>query len=468
MAETTENTNDLERAFQKLSAKLTYYNTLFKYMDGDQPTVYSSSRLKEAFSNIDAKFNQNWCSVVVNAALDRMEITGFDIIDTASDARMKELWDNNQLGIESEEVHEAALVTHESFLIVWPDTTTKEIECYYNDPRLCHMFYDSENPRKKVMAAKWYVDEKYYYHMVLYYPDRLEYYKTVKAFKDQPPKDSKPFARDVSVDGGQASNPYGVIPVFHFRINRRSNIGELSNILPLQDAINKLLADMMVAAEYGAFKQRWIISNSDTSDLKNSPNEIWEIPAGDGSSQETQVGEFAGTRLDNYLEAMDKLANSISIISRTPKHYFYNTGSALSGEALIAMEAPLNKKVSKFTESLGAVWTEVAQFMLRLSDIAVTQDKITPIWLPVTSTQPLTEAQTMNLTVATGVPLFTYLKQHGWSDTQLKDLEQGMVEEQKRKNKLGQMVLNTLRNQDSQSNEAIVSNGALDGSAVTR
>ena len=47
-------------------------------------------------------------------------------------------------------------------------------------------------------------------------------------------------------------------------------------MIPLQNAINKLVTDLMVAAEYGAFMQRWIISNADTSSLKNAPNEIWE------------------------------------------------------------------------------------------------------------------------------------------------------------------------------------------------
>ena len=39
---------DLQRAFAALTAKLGSYNTLFAYADGDQPTVYSTARLREA------------------------------------------------------------------------------------------------------------------------------------------------------------------------------------------------------------------------------------------------------------------------------------------------------------------------------------------------------------------------------------------------------------------------------------
>ncbi|NIS83046.1 MAG: phage portal protein, partial [Anaerolineales bacterium] len=128
------------------------------------------------------------------------------------------------------------------------------------------------------------------------------------------------------------------------------------SILDLQDAVNKLLADMMVAAEFGAFKQRWIISYSDPGNMRNAPNEIWALPAGDGAGQQTQVGEFGVTELDNFYDAIDRLATAIGIISRTPRHYFYQQGGDPSGEALIAMEAPLNKKITRHIERFTIVW----------------------------------------------------------------------------------------------------------------
>jgi adenylate cyclase len=49
------------------------------------------------------------------------------------------------------------------------------------------------------------------------------------------------------------------------------------------------------------------------------------------------------TTLANALTAIDKMASTIAIITRTPKHYFYSQGGDPSSEALIAMEAPLNQ-----------------------------------------------------------------------------------------------------------------------------
>ena len=294
---------DLKLAFEALNGKTIWYSTLMKYAEGDQPIVYSTERLRTTFQNINARFCQNWCSVVVNSVNDRLVLQGWDTGDETTNKLLSDLWSEQHLMIESDDAHWAALVTHESFIIVWPDEETKQPEVYYNDPRLCHVFYKSENPRLKRFAAKWFIDEDKYCRMTLYYPDRLEYYRADKAGT---PSNAEAF---IPENPSSAANPYGVVPVFHLRMKRRSTAGELVDIISLQDAVNKLLADMMVAAEYGAFKQRWIISNSETSDLKNAPNIVWEIPAGDGIGQGSSVGQFEATDLGVFLTAIDKLAN---------------------------------------------------------------------------------------------------------------------------------------------------------------
>lgn len=414
--------SDLKLAFEALSGKTAWYSTLRKYAEGDQPIVYSTERLRTAFQNINAKFCQNWCSVVVNSVNDRLVLQGWDTGNETTNKLLSDLWSKQHLMIESDDAHWDAFVTHESFVIVWPDEDTKQPEVYYNDSRLCHVFYNSENPRTKRFAAKWFMDDDGYCRLILYYPDRLEYYK---ADKVGAPTNAGTFLPE---NPASAANPYGEIPVFHLRMKRRSTAGELVDIISLQDAINKLLADMMVAAEYGAFKQRWIISSSDTGDLKNSPDLIWEIPAGDGIGQGSSVGQFEATDLGVFLSAIDKLANSIAIISRTPKHYFYSAGGQVSGEALIAMEAPLNKKAKSRQEAFGVVWQEVAAFILKIFQYEVEESEIVTLWGTIENVQPVTQAQARQLGVQVLIPLTTLLKREGWSK---RDLEQMELDRQK-------------------------------------
>ncbi len=417
--------SDLEKAFNALSGKQAAYSLLWDYYDGDHPLVYSTSRLRDVFKGINARFTQNWCAVVIDAMLDRINLLRF-VVEGNKEATdlMSRLWTDTGLALEEYDVHVASLVTGESFVIVWKDDENP-VQAYYNDPRQCHVFYDPENPRRPVLAAKWWIGEDERRYITLYYPDRLEYY--VSRGKHDQVQNASGFE---PLGEGQAVNPFGAIPVFHFRRERRAVKSELTNAVFLQDAVNKLLADMMIAAEFGAFKQRYVISAAEIDTvLKNSPNEIWELPGGDGTAQGTQVGEFGATDLRNYLDAIDKLATSIAIITRTPKHYFFAQGGDPSGEALIAMEAPLNKKTSLATERLGDSWKQVAAFVLKLANVEVPVGAITPVFDAIETVQPLTQAQIRNTNRAAGLPLRTILKREGWSDEQLAEMEDDMNKE---------------------------------------
>lgn len=434
---------DLKKAFAALSGKQNPYNELFSYMDGNQPLKYSTIRLQEAFRTINVHFQQNWCEVVIQSTLDRMQLAGWDASDKAANDILDEAWNELQINLEAMETHNAALVAGEAFIICWMDDEDQP-EVYFNDPRLCAMFYDEEKPREKAFAAKWWADGQKYTHITLYYADRLEYYVT-RGASDLLPLKADEF---VPAEIPQAPNPYGVIPVFHYRTSRRGNGSELKNVISLQDAINKLFADMMVSAEYSAFRQRYIISESDTSTLKNAPNEIWEI-----KDTESKVGEFPAGGLDVFLEAIDKIVASISVITRTPKHYFFQAGGEISGDALIAMEAPLNKKVEQIEAVFSSTWKELAVFLLELYGVkGYKPSDITPLWKPIESIQPFAKAQTRQLAVASGIPLVTAVRREGWSQAEIEELVKDQEEEKKKQTTLAKALLEQARVEQEQRN----------------
>lgn len=436
--------SDLKRAFEALKNKNLPYTQLWEYYEGIQPLRYSTARLQEAFRNINARFNQNWCAVVVDAVLDRLNFKGWDAANEADNQTLDAIFSRQRLSLDAYDAHQAALVCHEAYIIAWKDGD-EAAQAWYNDPRLCHMFYRADNPKAKDFAAKWWRDEAAGgYRMNLYYPDRIEHYfakgkslpGTYSAFKPDP-------------ENEREDNPTGEIPVFHLRVNRRGT-GELQNVISTQDAVNKLTADMMVAAEYGAFRQRWIISNSDTDSLKNAPNEIWSIPAGDGQGQQTSVGQFDATDLDNYLKAIDKLAAAIAIITRTPKHYLFEAGANLSGEALLAMEAPLVKKTEQRQEAFTPTWQELGAFLLKLETGRVVHpEDISVVWEPAPSIQPLTEAMTRKTAVEAGVPLETQLRWEGKDKGEIEAMRTERAAEQAEQAKtLATALLNQQRNFD--------------------
>lgn len=431
--------NDLERAFKALSGKLGTYNQLFDYFDGEQPLRFSTERLREAFGNIDVKFVQNWCAVVVNATLDRLTLKGFDAGKSTVNNAVDALWNENHLRLDSMDVHKSALVAGEGFIIAWKGD--KGLDVYHNDPRLVHVFYEAARPKVKRFAAKWYVDENEVYHMTLYYKDKLKYFDSIKKGIPSGANDFK------AAKTAEAKNPFEEIPVFHFKAG-----SDIEQILELQDAVNKLFNDMMVTAEFSAFPQRYVISNADTSTLKNGPNKVWDIPAGDGIGQQSSAGQFGQATLDGYLKAIQDLVNNIGIITRTPKHYLMDVGSGISGDALIAMEAPLVKKVEQLQERFGVVWKELGAFLLKLDGQNVDEKDLVPVWGQVRSSQPLAQAQAIQFEYSATVPLETSLRHAGWSTEEIQQMRKDKADAKKEQTAMAQALLEKMRLEQEQRN----------------
>ncbi len=447
---------DLELAYKTLKAKAINLSKYFGYYDGDQPLLYTAKRLEEIFKGVDAVFVENWCSVVIDAVKDRINLR---TVQTPNPEAWSEIWEGSELALESDDVHEAALVAGESFLITWPDEDGTA-QAYYNDPRLCHVWYQAENPRLKRFAAKWWVTDEGTMQMTLYYPDRLEYYETKKK------AENVTAATAFEPMGDSAANPYNEIPVWHFRTgSRRMAMSDLKNVIPIQNGINKLLTDMMVAAEYGAFKQRYVISNADAlGKLKNAPNEVWSIPAGDGIGQQTMVGQFDVTPLKNYLDAIDNMAGSLSTITRTPKHYFFSIGSNLSGESLIAMEAPLNKKAQDRIDRFAPEWQKAAAFLLRIAGVNANTEEVMPVFDKPSMIQPRTEAETIKMQVDAGMALVTALRKNGWSDEDIAQMQRDkQAERSAEQTNLAQVLLEAERrfNQGGASGSSTAPSTAL-------
>jgi len=415
--------SDLQMAYEAIMAKRPAHTDAFAYYDGNQPLVYANERLRNIFKGNQVRFTENWCRLVVDAVKERIQIGDMTVPEDFQET-LHQIWADNHLTIVFDDVHEAALITGEAYLIVWPDAESGEVEIYYNDPRLCHAFYHQDHPRQMRMAAKmWVSEDDECYRMILYYPDHLEYYRTTQ--KAANVGTWQAFAPDdTEYPDGKAINPFGRIPVFHFKLRERFLQGDLYDVIPIQNGINKLLTDMMVAAEYGAFRQRWIISNADVSVLKNAPNEIWHIPAGDGMGQASQVGEFSPTDLSNYLDAVERLAADISRITRVPLHYFYTKGGYPSGDALVAMEAPLNFKVRDRIERFEPVWREAIAFALQISGADVTAQEVVVNWLNVQTIQPEAAAKIRLMDIQAGIPLEISLKREGWTQAEIDDLRE--------------------------------------------
>lgn len=434
---------DIEIAIRGMYERRLNHAKYWQYYDGDQRSKFISEKLKELYGSINTDlFTQNWCDVIVTSAKDRMCLDGWrasgdSVENQLADAALEALWDDLHLSIEADEIHEACLVVGEAFLMVWqgPDG---DICASFNDSRNCHVEYGGYSASDARFGAKVWRDPFGYHRLEMYYPDRFEYY--ISANSQDVTNDTLPAANDfrpvsysaatIAAQTGAdpatvvdvAPNTLGRIPLFHFRTGRRNPHGDFKKIIPLQDSVNTILNNMMVAAEAAAFPQRYAITNAGLDGLKSGAGRVWEIPAGDSTTEGTQVGQFQAAELGNYINALQSTVMAIASISRTPKHFFVGQGGDPSGEALIAMEAPLNKRVKSHIKRFSAVWEEVAAFLLELSGMPLATTDIDANYDKVESVLPITDSTVRKTNVDAGIPLVTVLRREGWSQSELDQL----------------------------------------------
>ena len=382
----------IDRAIDALTAKQGELNHFFNYYNGTAVVPLVSERLQEIYRNLTFVIAENWSAVVVDSTTDRIELMGAKGGDEGITAELKAIIDEVELLVEADEAHQAAIVGGESYVIVWKDPETDELECYYNDPRTCHIFYEANRPNVPRLAVKWWDgDEDGLRHIKFYTKERLI-------------EVTVPFKKEGGLSMGELSevsndeNPYKIIPVFHLRTKSRKSQSDLSNVMPIQDGINILLINMMVTAEFSAAPMKYVISNAEgIEDLVVAPNRIWNIPAGDGlpGTTGTTVGQFAASDLGNYLAAIAHGIDAISAISRTPRHYFYGSQLPPSGEALKTMEGPLVKKVRDRLQRFTPTWERLIAFLYLLKTgkkIEVATIEI--LWADPETVQPQQAAQT--------------------------------------------------------------------------
>ncbi len=370
--------NDINLALADLKARGPNYRLYEEYFNGKHRLTFATEKFRNAFGSLFQAFADNNCPGVVEPIADRLDLQGFTVESGPKDAAEQAwaVWQANRMDQRAGEVHLEALRAGDAYVIVWPDKDGKPV-IYPQRASAVTVHYDEEAVDQINWAAKAWLTEDKHVRLNMYYPDRIEKYITSNASQSATLPDKadafEPF--NVAGEAWPLRNEWGVVPVFHFPNN--SDIGhfgrsELKNVIPLQDALNKSLADMLVAMEFVALPQRWATGVEVQFDDDGKPIPPWQTGVdriiASGSS-ETKFGEFAQANLAQFIAVGDMLRLSISRVSRTPLHYMMlTTGQWPSGESLKTAEAPFVAKVKDRMVTFGNVWESVMMFCNRIQE----------------------------------------------------------------------------------------------------
>lgn len=423
------------------------YKLTRDYYEGKHRLVFADERFLTIFGTRFSAIRDNLCPAVVDAVADRLKVTGFatsaatqeNVTDggttrTRNDDPLAEhawqIWKRNRMPVRAREVHRESLITGDGYAIVWPDKAGRAaIWPHAADEMVVR--YSEQVPGELDFAVRIWSSQDGTQRANVFYPDHVERYKSRQARSWIEKGAAAVGLYDTLPQLGDVPNPYGRVPVFHFP-NRRlwqPGVSELDDVIPLQDALNKAVCDLIVSMEFSAFRQRWAtgieLEIDDDGKVKAPPF----VPGIDkvyaSEDPNSRFGDFAETDLEQFLKVQEDLRAEIARVSGTPLHYLFITrGDFPSGEAMKSAEARFTSKLEDQQDTKGDGWENAIAFALRIEDENVPDDlDIDAIW---DEASPRSESERLDGASkkrALGVSETQVLRELGYSDKRIEEMQ---------------------------------------------
>jgi hypothetical protein len=329
----------------------------------------------EIFREIGDRLEQvviAWPQLVVDSVEERLDPEGFRLPDEGeADDDLWRVWQENNLDEESQLGRVDALVMKRSYLAVGTNEDDADTPLITVESPL-EVFADIDPRTRKPRAVlRKYTDgadslvRQAETLATLYLPNETRHFSLDAGWKER--------------DGTRDEHKLGEVPVSPLvnraRLADRYGHSELSPILPLAHAANKIATDMMVAAEFVALPLRGIfgIGPGDLEDpngnkmtaLQAIMGRLLTIPEVDGAKE----FEFASANLSNFHETINQLAKLVaSIAGLPPQSLGFTTDNPASADAIRSAEARLVKRAERKQVAFGGTYEQTMRLVKRFQE----------------------------------------------------------------------------------------------------
>lgn len=443
---------DIEWAVEDIKERASNIALYRAYYDGDHRIPWATPKWRSQFLELFERFRDNLCPAVVDAKADRIQLTSIDGGSEPVNSAISRIWAREKLEARQGEITKNALKDGDAFIIVWPDDQNNARWFLQRGDRVAAR-YKAEPQGELEIAAKlwpeqeWTKDNKSKWRLNLYYPDRIERFITsgevTNGEVDAKPEKWEPYTPEGPEDDDEGApsqqpvtpNDYGIVPVFPFPNN--ADLGaygrsELKDVIPIQDALNKSVANMLVAGEFVAWPQRYIIGIEVDVNEQGEPTGKEQRSALDRimaiGNPNAKAGEFAGANLQPFLAEQDSFRGEMARISRTPLHYLLMSGQFPSGEALTEAERPLSSQIDDRIGALKPAWQASMSFALRVENVNHDPEAINPQFKDTKYRAASVQAEEWRVKKEMGVPDEQLWKEMGYDEAQIEQFKQAKLE----------------------------------------
>lgn len=431
---------------QQMVARQQEYILYREYDDGIHRTQLTERQRQYLQTNQDIEFTANYCPMVIDAKTNRLKVSGFDCDDDAQSKLAWKWWRKNRMDGKQNVIHRAAVRDGDAFVLVEWDNDAKlprfhyepgyagdGVMVYYSDERRDEIEFASKHWRvsKGVNAGK-------VRRMNLYFPDRIEKY-----ISDDDSDYGKylPYEGDADEIGAGYLGLAGInwwtdtrtkdgkalgIPIVHFKHNDKGDsygTSHLANVVPLQDAVDKALIDLLGAMDTDAFD---ILAGYGTdlwANIKVGPGAIAAVSK---TYQEARLERVnGGDSTTKLIAGYSALVMEIARISGTPLSYFQVSGQSSAEGTMKQQEIALVSQIEKTQTDFGNSWESVFNIARRLENAfgagGMDEDEdIETVWEQAESRNDKEQADTLAIRVEKlGVSETQAQTEMGYNETQI-------------------------------------------------
>lgn len=434
------------------------YLKLQNYYEGDQPLSYIAPEIRTQLNGRLDSLVINWASLIVNTIAERLVPLGYAIPgQKRATKQVNQIWQNNNMDEQVQQALIDTLVFGRAYAIVWGDSKNKATISLESAKNM--IAYRDPATRKWITALKRWVEDDGRAYAVVYTPEKIWWCRSKT--KNADTSDLYASAEQVTDLSGVPANGWEVIdeiinPLGELNVVVLANrplltspegTSELSDVLPMADAVNKMATDMMVTSEFYATPRRWatgveleertvqddegndtVILNDDFDTNKSMGR--WNL----FEDTAAKVGQFPEAELANFIDGIDMLGKYIAAVKKIPAHYFDPSKSGLaSAEAVRAAEAPLVVMAKRMMLTLGGALEQIGRLslMVESNDLPTASEmRMETLWQ---DPENLTQAQKVDAATkraAIGVPTEQLWRDAGYTEQQIEDMKDMLAMQQ--------------------------------------
>lgn len=416
---------------------------LNRYYEGTQPLTYMHPEIQLELGDRLKPVIIAWPQLVVDSVEERLDVEGFRLPDEdAGDTDLWRVWQANDMDEQSQLAHVDALVMKRSYVTVGTNEDDANTPLVTAESPL-EMFADIDPRNRKMRAAlRRVAQEDTYAHIndrsaTLYLPDRTVWYTWSGGWQEADRDEHKlgqlpvvPIVNRARLSTARSDR------VSHQP--RQLGSSELSPVIPLSDAANKIATDMMVAAEFVALPIRGLfgIGPDDLQDQEGNSltaiqtlmKRLLTIPV--GADEGVREFEFSGANLSGFHDSINSLAQLVASLAGLPPHYLgFLRDNPASADAIRSAEARLVKRCERKQRPWGGAYEQMCRLVRRFQtgEWDPTLAQLETIWRdPATPTVAQKADAAVKMYTTSPRPIATLRQTRedvGYTDAQIKKME---------------------------------------------